>query len=401
MDPYLKEALDMRDELVAHRRYLHAHAELGFELPQTVAYVCEKLLEYGYDPLCLGGGVTCTVGSGSPVILLRGGMDALPQDEVSGLDFACKNGTCHSCGHDGHTTMLLAAAKLLKAHETELQGTVKFCFQPVEELLHGSAAMIEASILENPKVDAAMALHQDFGPREGYTPDPGTIAFNDGAMMASADAFSVKITGRSAHGSMPQLGISALQVATDLANALTRLPTLEMPGDEMIILSVCRRIASGTATNIIPDSAVVKGSFRTYNRACRAPARARHGAVRAPCRRVECQGGSQLPTEHRRPAQRRRHGARDGRLLRRHRHRNPPCAAAEGFGGFFQFLRACPVLFRAAGRGRRRVRLARSARPDRRRRPALRRSGSEQLRRQVAGCPEPSLPTPTSRPLVT
>lgn len=274
MDPYLKEALDMRDELVANRRYLHAHAELGFELPQTVAFVCEKLREYGYDPLCLGGGVTCTVGSGSPVILLRGDMDALPQDEVSGLDFACKNGTCHSCGHDGHTTMLLAAAKLLKAHEAELQGTVKFCFQPAEELLHGSAAMIEAGILENPKVDAAMALHQDFGPREGYTPDPGTIAFNDGAMMASADAFSVKITGKSAHGSMPHLGISALQVATDLANALTRLPTLEMPGDEMIILSVCR-IVSGTATNIIPDSAVVEGSFRTYNRACRARLRER------------------------------------------------------------------------------------------------------------------------------
>ena len=121
-----------------------------------MAYVCEKLREYGYDPLCLGG-VTCTVGSGSPVILLRGDMDALPQDEVSGLDFACKNGTCHSCGHDGHTTMLLAAAKLLKAHETELQSTVKSCFQPAEELLHGSAAMIEAGILENPKVDAAMA----------------------------------------------------------------------------------------------------------------------------------------------------------------------------------------------------------------------------------------------------
>lgn len=216
------------------------------------------------------------MGSGSPVILLRGDMDALPQEVVSGLEFACHNGACHSCGHNGHASMLLAAAKLLKAHENELKGTVKFCFQPAEELLHGSAAMIEAGILENPKVDAAMALHQDFGPRDGYTPDPGTIAFNDGAMMASADAFSIKITGRSAHGSMPHLGISALQVGIDLANALTRLPTLETPGDETIILSVCR-IASGTATNIISDSAVVEGSFRTYNRECRALL----------CRRVE------------------------------------------------------------------------------------------------------------------
>ena len=98
MANYLEEAQAMREELVGHRRYLHQHAELGFELTETVAYVCKTLRGYGYEPQLLGGGVTCTVGSGAPVILLRGDMDALPQEEVSGLDFACRNGACHSCG---------------------------------------------------------------------------------------------------------------------------------------------------------------------------------------------------------------------------------------------------------------------------------------------------------------
>lgn len=274
MANYLEEAQAMRDEIVAHRRYLHQHAELGFELTETVAYVCKTLRGYGYEPQLLGGGVTCTVGSGAPVILLRGDMDALPQEEVSGLDFACRNGACHSCGHDAHTSMLLAAAKLLKAHEKELRGTVKLCFQPAEELLKGSQAMIDAGILNDPKVDAAMGLHLDFGQREGYSPTPGTIAFNDGPMMASADAFHIEVTGKSAHGSTPHMGVSALNVAVSIADALTKLPTLEMPGDETVILSVCR-LVSGTATNIIPDSAVIEGSFRTYDRDCREKMKAR------------------------------------------------------------------------------------------------------------------------------
>ncbi len=268
MAQYLQEAMALKDEIVSHRRYLHQHAELGFDLTQTRAYVMKNLISYGYQPQELGGGVTCTVGSGAPVILLRADMDALPQQEVSGLPFACTEGACHSCGHDCHTTMLLMAAKLLKAHESELKGTVKFCFQPAEELLAGSRSMIDAGIMENPHVDAAIGMHLDFGPRDTYRPTVGTVGFNDGPMMASADAFHIEITGQSAHGSLPQLGISALNVATAVADALTKLPTLEMPGDETIILSVCR-IVSGTATNIIPDSAVVEGSFRAYNRECR------------------------------------------------------------------------------------------------------------------------------------
>ena len=147
MAQYLQEAMALKDEIVSHRRYLHQHAELGFDLTQTRAYVMKNLISYGYQPQELGGGVTCTVGSGAPVILLRADMDALPQQEVSGLPFACTEGACHSCGHDCHTTMLLMAAKLLKAHESELKGTVKFCFQPAEELLAGSRSMIDAGIM--------------------------------------------------------------------------------------------------------------------------------------------------------------------------------------------------------------------------------------------------------------
>ena len=250
MAQYLEEAQAMRDEIVAHRRYLHQHAELGFALTETVDYVCRTLRGYGYEPRLLGGGVTCTVGSGAPVILLRGDMDALPQTEESGEPFASRTGACHSCGHDAHTAMLLGTAKLM--------------FQAGEETLKGSQKMIDAGILENPKVDAAMGFHMNFGANGYEDMRPGVLLYAEHQAMASADEFRITVKGVSAHGSTPFRGVSAAHVASATVTALQQLLPMEVDASEQAILSV-GSIHSGSASNIVPGEAVIGGSFRTFS----------------------------------------------------------------------------------------------------------------------------------------
>lgn len=134
MNRFLKRSIDFYEDTVQNRRYIHQNAEVGLELPKTVAYVKAKLKEYGYDKVQeVAGGLICTVGKGERTILLRADMDALLQQETTGLSYACADGKCHSCGHDTHTAMLLTAARMLKECENELPGIVKFMFQPGEE----------------------------------------------------------------------------------------------------------------------------------------------------------------------------------------------------------------------------------------------------------------------------
>ena len=135
---YYKRAVELNDDTVANRRYIHENAEVGLELPNTVEYIMKKLEEYGLKPEKCGHGVTATVGRGGKVILLRADMDALPMTEESGESFASKNkNAAHCCGHDFHAAMLLTAARMLKENEKELKGTVKFMFQPAEEIFQG------------------------------------------------------------------------------------------------------------------------------------------------------------------------------------------------------------------------------------------------------------------------
>ena len=134
-----QRACELKEETIANRRYIHEHAEVGLELPQTRAYVMEKIKEYGLEPKVCGAGVTATLGKAGKVLLLRADMDALPMPEESGESFACKDGIHnHACGHDFHAAMLLTAAKILKEKENELEGTVKFMFQPAEETFERS-----------------------------------------------------------------------------------------------------------------------------------------------------------------------------------------------------------------------------------------------------------------------
>ena len=254
-----QRACELKDETIANRRYIHEHAEVGLELPQTRAYVMEKLKEYGLEPKVCGAGVTATLGKAGKVLLLRADMDALPMPEESGESFACKDGIHnHACGHDFHAAMLLTAAKILKEREEELEGTVKFMFQPAEETFEGSRNMIEHGILENPKVDAALAFHV----AAGKVP-AGLVMYNDnGVMMSSVDGFKITIHGKGSHGAYPHVGVDPINIGVHIHLALQELIARESDPTHSCVLTI-GQFAGGTAANIIPETAVLQGTIRT------------------------------------------------------------------------------------------------------------------------------------------
>ena len=258
MDFY-KRALELKDETVADRRYIHQNAETGLELPKTKAYVMDKLKEYGMDPVECGEGVTATLGNGGRVLLLRADMDGLPMPEESGEAFACPTGkTAHTCGHDFHAAMLLSAARILKEQESKLKGTVKFMFQPAEETFQGSKDMIEHGILENPKVDAALAYHVAAGKMP-----VGIYMYNDnGTMMYSVDGFKITIHGKGSHGAYPHVGVDPINIGVHIHLALQELIARESDPTHSCVLTI-GQFAGGTAANIIPETAVLQGTIRT------------------------------------------------------------------------------------------------------------------------------------------
>lgn len=264
MNQILKEASAMQEELVAHRRWLHAHAEVAFDLKETKEYVRKQLHEMGYEPRdCGKAGLIATVGGKKPgkTFLLRADMDALPIPEESGVEFASTNGAMHACGHDMHTTMLLGAAKLLKAHEREISGTVKLMFQSAEEVFEGAKDMIEHGVLEDPKPNAALMIHVT-----AATPLPtGTvIVCAPGVSAPAADYFTIKVQGKGCHGSAPQNGVDALTAAAHILIALQEIHARELAASEEAVLTV-GTINGGTASNVIADCAELGGTIRTYD----------------------------------------------------------------------------------------------------------------------------------------
>ena len=255
---YYDRALEMKDELIANRRYLHENAEVGLTLPKTRAYVEEKLREYGIEPQRCGEGVTGLIGKGGKVLLLRADMDALAMPEESGLPFVSKDpNAAHCCGHDMHATMLLGAAKLLKEHENELKGTVKLMFQPSEETLTGSRNMLEHGILENPKVDAALAYH--VGP--GQLPI-GMFMYNaNSTMMFSNNDLHIRVRGKGGHGAMPQNCVDPISVGAHIVVALQEIISREMDPKASCVITI-GSFHAGTALNVIPEEAVLDGTLR-------------------------------------------------------------------------------------------------------------------------------------------
>jgi hippurate hydrolase len=259
----LEAAKGLQQEIVDNRRNLHKNPELGMKLPYTVEFVQEKLKEVGVESQILGGGVVANIGDPSKgkTILLRGDMDALPIKEETGLEFASINSAMHACGHDVHTSTLLAAAKLLKAMEGELQGNVKLMFQAGEEVLTGAKTMIAEGILENPKVDAAMMIHVF----SGIEAEHGKLLVpKEGASSMAPDEFHIYIQGKGGHGAMPQTTVDPLNIAAQTYIALSELISREIkPGEKA--LCVIGQMSGGLASNVIPDTAYIAGAIRTMS----------------------------------------------------------------------------------------------------------------------------------------
>lgn len=263
---YLEEACQLNDELVAYRRYLHANPELGLSLPGTKAYVMKALSDFGYQPLEYGeSGVAVLAGGKKPgkVFLIRADMDALPIEEESGVPYASRiKGRMHTCGHDNHTAMLLGAAKLLKRHEDEIEGTVKILFQPGEETLEGAKAMIEAGILENPHVDAALMFHDI----AGSPVKEGTVGvFGPGAVYASSGRFEIHIKGVGGHGAAPDWTHNPLGAMCAIYQGIHEIVAEHRSPFDSCTMTV-GKMSAGDSANIIPETAIMQGTIRTFSK---------------------------------------------------------------------------------------------------------------------------------------
>lgn len=254
---YLEHAKAMYDTLVDNRRALHQIPEIGMNLPMTRDYVKQQLQDMGITPADCGGGVTATIGGqrGGSVFLLRADMDALPMTEDSGLEFAATGNAAHTCGHDMHTAMLLGAARLLKEDEAELAGTVKLMFQPAEEIAQGAKSMIDDGILENPKVDAAMAVHMIAKLPTGF------IGYASGVVNTSCDTFNIVIHGKGGHGAYPHTCVDPILVGVHTHIALQTLISRENDPQQHTTLTI-GLFQAGGANNVIPDSAELAGTLR-------------------------------------------------------------------------------------------------------------------------------------------
>ncbi|WP_332814905.1 M20 aminoacylase family protein [Ramlibacter sp.] len=248
------------DDFVAIRHRIHHHPELGFEEFQTSELIADKLAQWGYE-VRRGLGGTGVVGQlrrgdGARRLGLRADMDALPIQERPGLPYASgRPGIMHACGHDGHTAMLLAAARYL-AEEGRFDGTLNLIFQPAEEGGGGALRMIEEGLFEHYPCDAVFAMHNGPGTPQGH------LVFREGPMMASSDYVTITLHGAGGHGAEPQHAADPIVAASSIVMALQTIVSRNVPPLEMAIVTV-GALHAGRANNVIPDSAVLEMSVRT------------------------------------------------------------------------------------------------------------------------------------------
>ena len=261
----LENAFNMQSSLVTLRRTLHAYPETGFDLPHTKELVKAELIKLGYTPQeCGKSGLVALAGGKHPgkTILLRADMDAIPVKEEADVEFRSRNdGIMHGCGHDMHTAMLLGAARLLKEHEDEIQGTVKLMFQPAEEIFQGSNDMIQAGVLESPKVDGAVMIHVMAG-----KPMPaGTVLVPGGGIsMASCEQYHIQVKGKGGHGSVPHECIDPITAAAHIHIALQEINSRELAGGAYGVFTT-GHFEAGKTSNVIPDTADMWGTIRTID----------------------------------------------------------------------------------------------------------------------------------------
>lgn len=255
----LKEAKEIREQIIQWRHDIHKIAEVGMETFETAKYVSNELTKMNISHQLIAGNsaVVATIGKGEKCILLRGDYDALPMKEEVDIEFKATNGNMHSCGHDLHGASLLGAAKILKAHEDELNGVVKFIFQPGEEIFKGAKACIDDGLLENPKVDCAFALHVN-------SQMPKNILSYGKTPMSSVYGFEIKLKGVGGHGSTPEMCVDPINTGVHIYLALQELVSREASPLDEVALTI-GSFNAGSVTNIIPNEAILKGTLRTFN----------------------------------------------------------------------------------------------------------------------------------------
>jgi len=259
----LEAARSIADQIVDDRRTIHSRPELAYQERETAAFVESRLADLGieYRGGVGGTGVIGLVHGARPgrTVLLRADMDALPITEESETGFVSRNpGVMHACGHDGHTAMLLGAARILHQQRARFDGIVKLMFQPAEEGGAGAVKMIEHGLLDDPIVDAAFAIHVGAGT------ETGTVIARGGPLLAGANSFTITVTGRGGHAARPQHAVDPVVIAAQIVVALQTLVSREVePGVAAVV--TLGALQAGTTFNVIPDRALIQGTIRAYD----------------------------------------------------------------------------------------------------------------------------------------
>ena len=268
MIDFLPQAEELFPYTQTLRRDFHTHPELGFREIRTGGIVARELEALGIE-VTKGVGKTGVVGllegtKPGPTLLVRFDMDALPITEDTGAEYASQNqGVMHACGHDGHTAIGLTVAKMLHSRRNELAGTIKFCFQPSEEgnngeEIGGAEMMMRDGVLDSPKVDRTLSLHL-------WNERPlGWLGVAGGPVMAGADIFTIKVTGRGGHGAIPQQTIDPVIASAQIVSALQTVVSRNVAPLETAVVSVTT-LHAGTAFNVIPQTAELTGTIRTFD----------------------------------------------------------------------------------------------------------------------------------------
>lgn len=255
-----KKIANLKDELISLRRDFHKHPELGFKEYRTSKIVANYLEKCGLD-IKKGIAKTGVVGllkgnTQGPTLLLRADMDALPIQEENEVSYkSLNNGVMHACGHDGHTAMLLVAAKILSDYQDKIKGNIKFVFQPNEEVAGGAETMVKEGVLENPHVDAALGMHL-------WSPvDTGKIGIVSGPIMGSSYYFLLRVKGEGGHGGAPHTSIDPVICATNIIQTVQIIQTREIDALKPTVITFCK-IKCGSSNIIIPNEIKLEGSIR-------------------------------------------------------------------------------------------------------------------------------------------
>lgn len=263
--PILNRAAEMQDEVAGWRQHLHQTPELNFDVFKTAAFVTEKLKAFGCDDVVTGLGKTGVVGiirgrqGEGPTIGLRADMDALPLNEITGKPYASTNpGKMHACGHDGHTAMLLGAAKYL-AETRNFTGSVAVIFQPAEEGGGGGNEMVKDGMMERFDISRVFGMHNMPGLPVGQ------FAIRPGPIMAATAEFTITVRGRGGHAAMPHATVDPIVIASQLVGALQTIASRSTDPVEAVVVSVTK-FHAGDAYNIIPETAEIAGTVRTLRK---------------------------------------------------------------------------------------------------------------------------------------